>query len=154
MSAKSIFLWRPATVHSVLGLHTNNQRVETIRRRERETGIVASALVTEQDLEALLPAFKTVMGEEPRYVKLPEHFKIALFNSDDYCLYDDAMGNSAVYIINRVFSPEEIFNPDITEAIKFTLDAATMCLEGEESLLRAAVICNNTNNLFAYLEHF
>lgn len=151
---KNIFMWRPATVHTVLGLHPDNQRVETIRRREREARMAVSALITEQDLEALLPAFRTVIGEEPRYVKLPSHFRIALFNSDNYCSYDDAVGNNAVYIINRVISPEEIFNPDMIEAIKYTLDAAAMCLEGEESLLRAAVICNDTRNLFAYLENF
>lgn len=154
MSTKSIFLWRPATVHSVLGLHPTNQRVETIRRWERETGMTVSALITEQDLEALLPAFKTVIGEEPRYVKLPDHFKIALFNNDNYGSFEQAADDNAVYIVNQVFSPEEILNPGITEAIKYTLDAAAMCLEGEESLLRAAVICNDTRNLFAYLEHF
>lgn len=170
MSTKNIFLWRPATVHTVLGLHPDNQRVETIRRRERETGMAVSALITEQDFEALLPALKAVMGEEPRYVKLPafkavigeepryvrlpNHFRIALFNDDNYCSYNDAVGNNAVYIINRVISPEEIFNPDITEAIKYTLVAAAMCLEGKESLLRAAVICEDTLNLFAYLENF
>ena len=151
---KNIFLWRPATVHTVLGLHPSNQRVETIRRRERETGMAVSALITEQDLEALLPAFRTVIGEEPRYVKLPSHFRIALFNNDNYCSYDDALTNNAVYIAKWVFAPEEIFNPDITETIKYTLDAASMCLEGEESLLRAAVICDDTRSLFAYLEHF
>ncbi|MFN3898902.1 MAG: hypothetical protein ACK4ML_00865 [Alishewanella aestuarii] len=154
MSTKNIFIWRPVTVHTVLGLHPDNQRVETIRRRERETGMAVSALITEQEIEALLPAFKAVIGEEPRYVKLPNHFRIALFNNDNYCSYDDAMGNNALYIINRVISPEEIFNPDITEAIKYTLVAAAMCLEGEESLLRAAVICSDTLNLFAYLENF
>ena len=106
-------------------------------------------------LIALKPGtFKTVMGEEPRYVKLPSHFKIALFNNDNYCSYDDAMGNNAVYIITRVFSPEEIFNPDITEAIKYTLEATSLCLEGEENLLRAAVICNNTNNIKTFNFYF